>query len=85
MAKGNNVIVGWFAGHTRKAITNGIPSRLHYCAIFTVYTQFTSVAAKCIIQLGGPGAGDPWSKNNVKLHVIGIHTFSKCFLFRFCR
>jgi hypothetical protein len=33
-------------------------SRLNYCIIFTVYTQYTNVATGRVIQGGGPPAGD---------------------------
>ena len=32
----------------------GIPNRLNYCVIFTVYTQFTNAAAGHTIKPGGP-------------------------------
>jgi len=37
----------------------GIPNCLNYCVIFTVHTQFANVAMGCVIQFGGPQAGDP--------------------------
>jgi hypothetical protein len=70
------VIVGWFGG-CWKILKSGVPSRLHFCVIFTVYTPFTNVAPSCITQPGGPDVGDPWSKNNAKLHWYIVHTFSK--------
>jgi hypothetical protein len=46
---------------------SGIHNLLNYCVIFIVYTQFTNVSAGCIIQDGGPRAGDPWCT------LYGIH------------
>jgi len=36
----------------------GISACLNYCEIFIVYTEFTNVAADCIIQPGGPWVWD---------------------------
>lgn len=46
--------------NTRAKITViGIPNRLNYCVIFTLYTQFANVAMGCVIQSGRLRAGDP--------------------------
>jgi len=61
MAKGQYTYCGFARGPHLKNLTSGVPSRLRYCEIFTVYTQFTNVAASCITLPDGPGVGDPWS------------------------
>jgi len=60
-----------------------VPSRLHNCVIFTVYTKFTNVTASCITQPGGPGSGNPWSMSNVKLHISQTFSFQIIYMFRF--
>jgi len=37
-----------------KITVSVIPNCLNYCEVFVVYTQFTNVAAGCVIQAGGP-------------------------------
>ena len=43
-----------------KITASGILNRLNYCAIFTVYTYFTNMAAGRIIQPGGPHVAREW-------------------------
>lgn len=52
------VTVGWLAQRGVKMTASGIPNRLNCCAVFTVYTQFTSMAAGRIVQPGGRRVGD---------------------------
>ena len=67
--RATTVIVGWFRRRTWKIITRRVPSRSHYCVVFTVYTQFTNLAASCITQSGGPGVGDHF-KSRIKSHLL---------------
>jgi hypothetical protein len=41
-------------------IVSGIPNLLSYCVIFILYTQFTYIAAGCIIQPGRPHRPVDW-------------------------